>query len=368
MLSRDGDYWRKQRQAALPFLHRDAIARIQPLIAARTQKLLERWANVSARGESLDVSAEMTQLTLAIIVDALFGVKLRSDMRELGQALEVLLSDLGDMEITVFNTPLTFSASGRDQFQTAITTLDRIVWEIIDARRQAPEDPTNFLSFLLSVQDEQAGKHLTDRQIRDEVVTMMIAGHETTALILSWALTLLAENPEAEHTLHEELDRVLGTRLPSREDLDDLPYTLMVLRESMRLYPPVWTIARKSLFAGDIDGCHVPENVLVVVSPYAIHRHPDFWQEPEKFDPLRFSPDKQQTKYSYIPFGGGHHLCLGMNMALMEGHLILASIAQSYRVHPLLDRPVKPQPAVTLRLHGGLMATLSKRVPEAATQ
>lgn len=368
LLSSDGDYWKKQRQAALPFFHRDAIARIQPLIAARTRDMLERWADVSERGESLDVSAEMTQLTLAIIVDALFGVKLRSDMRELGQALEVLLSHLGDMGCTAFNTPLTFSASRRDQFQTAITTLDRIVWEIIDARRQAPEDPTNFLSFLLSVRNEQTSKHLTDRQIRDEVVTMMIAGHETTALILSWALKLLAENPEAEHTLHEELDRVLSSRLPSREDLDLLPYTLMVLRESMRLYPPVWTIARKSLFAGDIEGCHVPENVLVVVSPYAIHRHPEYWQNPEKFDPLRFSPDKQQTKYSYIPFGGGHHLCLGMNMALMEGHLILASIAQNFRVRPLLDRPIKPQPAVTLRLHGGLMARLSKREPEAATK
>ena len=218
------------------------------------------------------------------------------------------------------------------------------------------------------MQDEQTGKHLTDRQIRDEVVTMMIAGHETTALILSWAFSLLADNPEAEQTLHEELDRVLGTRSPGLADLDHLPYTLMVLRESMRLYPPVWTIARKSLFAGNIDGCHVPENVLVVISPYAIHRHPQYWQKPEEFDPLRFSPGNRQSKYSYIPFGGGHHLCLGANMALMEGHLILASIAQNYRVRPLLDRPIELHPAVTLRLRGGLMATLSKRTPEGAAK
>jgi len=368
LLASDGDYWKKQRRLALPFFHRDVLTRIQPLIATRTRDMLKHWADVSESGESLDVSSEMTQLTLSIIVDALFGVKLPSEMRELGQALEVLLSDLGDMGCTAFNTPLIFSASGREKFQAAISTLDRIVWEIIDERRQTPDDPTNFLSFLLSVQDEQTGKHLTDRQIRDEVVTMMIAGHETTALILSWAFSLLADNPEAEHTLHEELDRVLGTRSPGLADLDHLPYTLMVLRESMRLYPPVWTIARKSLFAGDIDGCHVPENVLVVVSPYAIHRHPDFWQEPEKFDPLRFSAGMRQSKYSYIPFGGGHHLCLGMNMALMEGHLILASIAQNYRVLPSTDQPIEPQPAVTLRLRGGLMAILSKRTPEDAAK
>ena len=364
LLSSDGDYWKNQRRMALPFFHNDALARIQPLIEARTQKMLDGWADVSERGESLDVASEMTQLALSIIVDALFGVKLKSEMRELGQALEVLLNNLGDMGCTAFNAPLTFSASSRGQFQAALDTLDRIVWEIIDERRRTPDDPTNLLSSYLSVKDKDTGKHLTDRQIRDEVVTLMVAGHETTALILSWAWSLLAQNPDAERSLHQELDRVLGTRLPSLEDLEHLPYTLMVLRESMRLYPPVWMIARKTLFAGDVGGCHVPENMLVVISPYAVHRHPGFWKNPDEFDPLRFSPGAHQTKYSYLPFGGGRHLCLGMNMALMEGHLILASIAQKFRVHPLPDRAIEPQPAVTLRIRGGLMATLSARVPE----
>lgn len=363
LLSSDGDYWKKQRRLALPFFHRDAITGFQALIQARTRAMLEHWADVSQRGDSLDVSAEMTQLTLSIIIDALFGVKLRSEINELGQALKVLLHDVGDMACTAFNQFLTFSASSRGQFQAALITLDRIVGEIIDDRRCIPDDPTNFLSFLISVRDEETGNHLTDRQIRDEVVTLMVAGHETTALILSWAWSLLAENPDAERSLHQELDLVLGTRSPNQEDLVRLPYTLMVLQESMRLYPPVWAIARKSRFAGDVGGCYVPENVLVILSPYALHRHPGFWKNADEFDALRFSPGAQQTKYSYIPFGGGRHLCLGMNLALMEGHLILATIAQKYRIRPVTDCVIKPQPAITLRMRDGLIATLSKRVP-----
>ncbi len=192
MLASDGEQWKQQRRRALPFFHRDAIARFEPLIRARTQVMLEQWEGVAERGESLDVSAEMTQLTLSIIIDALFAVDLSSRMRELGQALDVLLNDLGAMGCTQLNTPLTFSKSGRERFQSAIDTLEQIVLEIIEQRRSGRDDPANLLSFLLSARDEKTGDRLTDRQLRDEVVTLMIAGHETTSLILSWAWSLLA--------------------------------------------------------------------------------------------------------------------------------------------------------------------------------
>ncbi len=364
MLSSDGECSRKQRQQALPFFHRNALEQFQPLIKAHTRAMLERWDSISERGEALDVSAEMAELTLSIIVDALFGVELRSQMSELGQALDVLLNDVGAMGCTQLNTPLSFSESSLERFRTALATLDRIVWEIIDERRRLGNDSTNLLSYLLSVRDEETGRPLTDRQLRDQVATFLIAGHETTSLVLSWAWHLLAENPSTELCLHQELDRVIGTRTPNLEDLDDLPYALMVLRESMRLYPPVWFMARKSLFAGDVGGTYVPENVLVVVSPYALHRHPGFWENPDDFDPLRFSPGTHQSKNSYIPFASGHHQCIGMNLALMEGHLILASVAQHYRIRPLADHAVEPQPAITLRLRTGLMANLLRRAPE----
>jgi cytochrome P450 len=364
LLSSDGDYWKKQRGRAQSFFHRDALAKLEPVVQARTRTMLEQWAHTAECGESFDVAAEMTRLTLTVIVDVLFGVNLQTQIRELGEALDVLLNDLGAMGCTQLNTPLTFSASGRERFQSALATLDRIVRKIIEDRRRADDNPANFLSFILSVRDEETGARLSDRQLRDEVVTMLIAGHETTSLILSWAWNLLAENPDCERSLHQELDTVLGSRLPKFEDLDQLPYALMVLKESMRLYPPVWFIARKTMFACNVGGCHVPDNTLVVVSPYAIHRHPEFWLNPGEFDPVRFSPGSQQLKYSYIPFGGGPHLCLGMNMALMEGHLILASIAQKFRVRPVPGRVVEPQPAITLRLRDGLVATLSERVPK----
>jgi len=368
ILAADGKTWRVRRNRALPFFHRDLLPAFEPLIKARTGALLAEWAQKSASGEPLDVSWEMTQLTLSVIVDGLFGVNIQSRMPALGEALQVLLNDLGEMSCTQLNTPLTFSASGQQRFQSALGTLNEIVAEIIEERRRKGDDSTNLLSSLLSAKDEGTGRPLSDRYLRDEVVTMMVAGHETTAMALSWTWYLLAEHPDVERRLHQELDDVLGDRMPTIADLERLPYSLMVLQEAMRLYPPVWYMARKTVAPSEVNGCHLPENVVAIVSPYAIHRHPDYWPNPDAFDPLRFAPDKKQTRYSYIPFGGGHHLCIGMNLALMEGQLILASLAKNYVVRPLPGRPVKPRPAITLRLQDGLPATVSKRVTTRATR
>lgn len=366
MLASDGPLWREQRHRLTPFFTRDVIEKFEPLIQARTRAMLQNWEDVSSRGESLDVSTEMTQLTLTIIVEALFDVDLSSKMSELGPALDVLLNDLGAMACLQLNTPLMFSAGNQARFKAALATLDRIVAEIIAERRQGREDPSNLLSFLLSVRDEKTGNQLSDRELRDEIVTLMIAGHETTSLILSWGWSMLAAHPDVEARLHLEVDQVLGGREPSMADLAQLPQTLTVLQESMRLYPPVWFIARKSLSAGEVEGIHIPENALVIVSPYAIHRHRDYWQNPEQFDPLRFAAGTRQAKHTYMPFGGGRHLCLGMNLALIEGHMIMAMIAQKFSIQPLTDHPVVPHPAITLRLRDGLPATLVKRGQQAA--
>jgi cytochrome P450 len=322
--------------------------------------MLARWAEHAERGESLDVSAEMTLLTLSIIVDALFEVELGPRMWDLTRALIVLLDDLGAMGCTQLNTPLTFSASSRERFQTAMRTVDEVVAIIIDERRRVRVDRVDLMSVLLGARDAQTGKHLSDRQIRDEVVSMLVAGHETTATVLSWSWSLLARNPSVEQNLHQEVDRVLGARPPTLEDLRNLPYTLMVLQESMRLYPPVWFIARKVTSAGDVGGVDVPKNVLVIVSPFAIHRHPEFWSGPDEFSPARFSAGNQHAKHSYIPFGAGRHLCIGMHLALMEGPLLLAGFAQRYVVRPASER-IYLHPAITLRVRDGLMATIHER-------
>ncbi len=361
LLASDGEYWKRQRRLAQPVFVPGRVAKFGPLILDHTQAMLERWADVAEHGQALDVSGEMTRLTLSIIVEALFGVDLGPKAAELCESIQVLMEDLGDMGCTQINSTLTFSPSSGQRFHTALASVDRIAYEIIDEGRDSPLDPGNLLSLLLSARDEETSEPLSTRQLRDEVVTLMISGHETTSLILSWAWTLLAWNPEAERRVHQELDDVLGKRVPTLQDLDSLPYSHMVLQESMRLYPPVWFIARKSVFAGEVGGCHVPENVLVIVSPYAINRHPRYWEDPDEFEPLRFSPGLDRPRYSYIPFGGGRHVCLGTHLAMMEGQLILASIAQNYRVHPVPDHPIEPQPAITLRQRHGLMATLSRR-------
>jgi cytochrome P450 len=309
----------------------------------------------------------MAQLTLQIIVNALFGVGFSSKMSELAPALGVLLDDMGAMACSQLNTPLTFSAVGATRLNTALATVDGIVADIIADHRQGADDSSDLLSSLLSVRDEETGKPLTERELRDEVVTQLIAGHETTSLVLSWAWDLLAANPDAESRLHLELDQVLGGREPGIADLAQLPQTMMVLQESMRLYPPVWFLAKKSLAAVEMEGILIPENALVIVSPYAIHRHSGYWQNPGQFDPQRFSSGAQQVKYSYMPFGGGQHLCVGMNLALLEGHLIMAMIAQKFSIRPLADHIAVPHPSITLRMRDGLPATLVRR-EEAAQQ
>ncbi|NNE60743.1 MAG: cytochrome P450 [Woeseia sp.] len=366
LLASDGAGWKTQRKRVAPFFNRASIAKIEPAIRTSTRTMLERWESIADSGDELDVAAEMTELTLTIIVDALFGVDLSRQLHPLGEALDVLLNDLGAMGCTQFNTPLVFSSADRSRFHQALTTLNRIVADIIDKGRRGNSDPDNLLSFLLETEDEDTGLPLTDVQLRDEIVTLMIAGHETTSLIISWAFSLLAANPICEGRLHHELDQILGERLPDIDDLNNLPYTLMTLQESMRLYPPVWFIARKTLYAGRVGNLQLPENVLVMVSPYAMHRHRDYWQNPEDFDPSRFAVGNHMPKYSYIPFGGGHHLCLGMNLALVEGQLILASIAKRFSVRPSAGRVIEPAPAITLRQRDGLFATLERRRPGSA--
>jgi cytochrome P450 len=219
----------------------------------------------------------------------------------------------------------------------------------------------DLLSTLLAPRAKRANRSMTAgaRRIDNDAV----AGSETTGLMLSWTWYLLSQHPDALRRLHAELDEVLGGRLPTVDDLADLKYTRMVLQETMRLYPPVWFLFRQSLQEDEIDGYRITANAKVVVSPYTTHRHPAFWPNPEQFDPERFTPENSQgrPRYAYLPFGAGRHLCLGNNLAMMEGQLVLATIAQRYRIEPVPGHAVKPEPLITMRMRHGLMATVSTR-------
>jgi cytochrome P450 len=367
LLASDGEYWRKQRQLVQSLFQPSAVPVFEPIIQAHLSALCERWDSIAASGETIDAAAEMTSVTLSIICEALFGARLGSQARDLCEALNVLLDDLGAMGCTQINTPLIFSSASRKRFGTAKQTLDKIVGEIVEEKRSSSGNGADLLSVLLAARDAETGAPLGERQIRDEVVTMLVAGHETTALALSWGWSLLARHPEQEQRLHRELDGVLGDRSPALQDVSKLPFTLMVLQEAMRLYPPVWFIARKSTSAGDLAGCDVPGNVLVLISPYAMHRHPGYWNAADDFAPSRFAPGAERAKYSYLPFGGGRHLCLGMHVALIEGPLLLAALARRYTVTPVAPDAARPRPAITLRLHDGLPAKIRLRPRQGAS-
>jgi cytochrome P450 len=361
LLASDGNYWRSQRRLMQPSFLEHRIVEFGPLITGATIAALRRWEPYAENGQPLDMALEMRRLTLDIVFKALFSADLSSEIDPLCEVVTILMEDMGDISCTLLNSPLRLSPSRNNQFQAALQTVNRIVYGMISERRQCREKPNDLLSLLMSVRDE-TGQGLDDNQVRDEVVTMLIAGHETTALSLSWAWYLLAKHPAAEQRLHDELTGALAGRTPTMKDLPELPYTRQVLQESLRLYPPVWFMVRKASADDEIAGYKIPSNAFVVVSPYTTHRHPEYWENPEQFDPERFTPElsARRHRHAYLPFAGGRHICLGIHFAMMEGQLITATIAQQYRLKLLPGHPVEAQPALTLRQRHGLMVTLER--------
>lgn len=252
--------------------------------------------------------------------------------------------------------PLSVPTPRNRRINAAIHTLDAIVQGLIQERRQRAIERGDVLSLLLLARDEETGQGMSDQQVRDEVMTLLFAGHETTSNLLAWTWFLLATHPEVEQRLQAELDAVLGGRLPTVEDLAHLPYGHRVLEETLRLYPPAWSLARKALVDDKVGGYVLPASTIILMSPYVTHRHPAFWEEPERFDPDRFTPERVavRPRYAYFPFGGGPRQCIGNTFALMEAHLILATVAQRYRLRLVPDHPVEPQALLTLRPRDGL--------------
>ena len=363
LLSSDGPYWREQRRQAQPHFQPDRIAAFGPLIGEEIALFTSQWRGRAERGEAFDVSREMARLTLRIVVRALFSTDLDRENDELCDAITFLIRDLGSISRTLFGSSMQVNHNRNQHFDEAIKVVDRIVYKIIDDRQSLASQPDDLLTRFLRGHDPQTGKSLDRRQLRDEVVTILISGHETTALILSWAWVLLSQNPAARDRLQDEVDRVLKGTMPRVQDLERLPYTRMVLQESMRLYPPVWFIFRKAIRDDVVGGYQIPGGAPVLVSPYLVHRHEAIWSQPEAFDPLRFAPEQAaaRPRYAYFPFGGGRHTCLGERFALMEGIMILAAVAQRFDVNLVPDHPVEPEPALTLRQRHGVQVALLER-------
>jgi cytochrome P450 len=311
-----------------------------------------RWTD----GNTLDAHDEMMKLTLAIVARTLFNADVEKDAVEIGEALATTFAsfNIGILPYSELLEKLPLPYIKR--FEAARTRLDATIYRIIDERRATGEDKGDLLSMLLLAQDTEGdGGGMNDTQIRDEAMTIFLAGHETTANALSWTWYLLSHHPGIEARFHREVE-ALGDRLPRPDDLAKLPYTRMVLAESMRLYPPAWAVGRRALNDFEANGYYIPARSMVLMSQYIMHRDPRFYPEPERFDPDRWLPEIAATrpKFSYFPFGGGTRICIGEQFAWMEGILILATIAQKWKLRYLGSRPPEVEPMITLRPAGTL--------------
>ena len=351
----------RQRRMMQPAFHHQRIKGYGEVMVEHAARLSGRWKD----GETRDVAREMTRLTLAIVGRTLFDSDVESEAEEIGGALTTALS--------LFASTLTLPFMGlldrlptrsNRRFERAKARIDATIYRMIEERRRSPGDRTDLLSLLLVAADTEGdGGGMSDTEVRDEAITLFLAGHETTANALTWTWYLLSQNPEAEARLHAEVDAVLAGSPPGAEDLPRLRYTEMVLAESMRLFPPAWIVGRRALEPYEVGGFTVPKDSIVVASQWVTHRDPRHFPDPERFDPERWRPEAREArpKFSYFPFGGGPRVCIGESFAWMEGILLLATLAKGWRLRLAPGHPVVPSPSITLRPKHGMQMTLERR-------
>jgi cytochrome P450 len=360
LLTSEGAAHVRQRRLMQPAFHRDRIASYASVMTEYADRLRHGWTD----GATVDASQEMNRLALAIVGKTLFDADVESQAKEVGTALTEVMESFWMMMLPFVDLLERLPIPAIRRSRAARARLDAIIYRMIAERRQAPGDRGDLLSMLLMAQDEeQSGRGMSDQQVRDEAMTIFLAGHETTANALAWTWYLLSQNPDAERAMHEEIDRVLHGRVPTIADLASLPYVEKVVTESMRLYPPAWIIGRRALEDYPIGGYVLPARSIVVVSPYLIQRDARYFAEPDRFVPDRWTPEFKSSlpPFAYFPFGGGARRCIGESFAWMELVLVASTIAQRWRLRLVPGHPVVPQPVVTLRMKHGLQMTVHAR-------
>lgn len=359
----DDEDWLIKRRVLQPAFHRPRLAQLATVMSSAAEAMATDWSRLADTGEPYDIAAEMMRVTLRIVGEALFGIDISQAEDQIGQAMTAVVSYSGYRLTHPLALPEAFPTARNLQYRRAVQTLDRVVLDIIQQRRLTGAEHTDLLSMLMQTRDEETGEGMTPEQLRAEVKTLMISGHETTAVALSWTWYLLSQHPEVEANLWAELSAVLGGRTPTFADLPNLPYTKMVLEEAIRLRPPAWITVRTARNDDTFNGFHIPAGSLIGLSPYVVHRHPAFWEQPETFDPERFSPQRSagRHKYAYIAFSGGPRLCIGSAFAMMEAQLVLATLAQHYRLELKPGHRVVPELGATMRPRGGLPMLLHTR-------
>lgn len=359
LLTSEGDFWLRQRRLIQPAFLRPRIAGYAPFMVAATERMLASWQD----GQRRDILAELTRLTLEIAAKTLFDAEASSRTNDVVAALAVAQEAWLSRFNSLMPPPMWVPTPRNLRLRRAVGRLDRIIYDFIKQRRASGEIKNDLLSLLLAARDEQDQRGMSDQQLRDEAMTIFLAGHETTALTLSWAWYLLAQHPEAEQRLAAEVNEVLGSRLPTVDDLPRLVYTERTIMEAMRLYPPAYTIGREAQEETELGGYRAPRGLTVLMSEWVVQRDPRFWDQPLRFQPERWSSAMQQRlpKFAYFPFGGGPRRCIGDTFAMMEAVLLLATIARRFRFTVAAKQPIVPAPAFTLRPAGGIPVVLSQR-------
>jgi cytochrome P450 len=360
LLTSEGDFWRRQRRLAQPAFHRERINGYGQIMVRDALRMIETWKE----GETRDIHHDMMRLTMEIVTHTLFNVDVADDAEKVASALSFLVEPFGSQATLKWIVDNRLPTPGNRRFHKTAAQLDEVIYRIIAQRRASGnKDQGDLLSMLLQAHDED-GSHMTDQQLRDEVITLFLAGQETTALVLTWSWYLLSRHPEAETKFRLEIDEVIGEREPVAADMPRLKFTEMIAKESMRLYPPAYVVGREAVKDCEIGGYFVPSGMQVFMPTWVVQKDARFFAAPREFKPERWTPEFTSSlpKYAYFPFGGGPRLCIGNSFAMMEIVLLLASIAQKFRLELAPNQKVTIQPAMSLRPRDGLKMTLRKRM------
>jgi cytochrome P450 len=358
LLTSEGDFWRRQRRLSQPAFHRERIAEYARVITHFVSRMMAGWQD----GDIRDIQQDMKRLTTEVIARILFDADVTEEAAEIGSALKVAREELAARMSSGLLIPEHIPTPGNLRFKRAVGRLDKIVLGIIQQRRENESGGADLLSALLAAQDTDGSK-MDDHQLRDEVMTLFVAGHETTALALTWALFLLAEHPEVMVRMGTEVSEVIGTRIPEFHDIPRLRYADMVAKEVLRLYPPSWTIPRQAIRDCEIHGYFVPAGTSVTASQWVMHRHPRFFDDPNQFKPERWDKDleKNLPLFVYFPFGGGPRQCIGQSLAMTEMILALAMLVRAFDFELQAEPPVTPWPSLTIYPRNGIRIRVRRK-------
>jgi cytochrome P450 len=348
LLTSEGDTWRKQRRMMQPAFHHSRLEPLDAVIAEATDAMLGRWQGLHDQGQPVDVAREMAALTLSITTRALFGVILGEEVGAIGEMVNRAIASM--------------EKPSDPRVQQSMGELNAVVDRIIRQRQRDFKDGGDLLSSMMLAHDPETGEDMTEEELRNQIMTLMLAGYDTTASALSWTWYLLSQNPDCADRLRIEVRGQLGGRLPLYRDLENLGYTRRVLNESLRLFPPAWTLGRRALGEDEIGGYYIAPGSVLAICIYTLHRHPDFWEDAEVFKPDRFLPANSsgRHKYAYVPFGAGPRQCIGNNFGLMEASLIIAAIAGRFDLRLMPGIDVEPEAVFVLRPRRDLMMSLHR--------